>query len=151
VTRQSLLESLDGAELQKPDADRWRGSFEGSISIEDLQERVESLRFDVVIPTAEFDIDDYIWKSGRESGTIDKVVLVQAGTVIEEAKVVAIAREGTDARWIPSEAEQYRVSFEVPRTALRRDEPLVLHVRWFDQQGGEWEDLAVASNWKAAG
>src|SRR5438105_15889806 len=93
------VEALDGAPLQRTTT-VWHGFFEGSVSVENVDEQGGVIRFELLLPTSESDIGDYIWTDELERGTTDKVVLSQAARPIEEARVVGIAREGKDERWV---------------------------------------------------
>ncbi len=61
----STVETLDGARLEKADATSWHGFFIGNVGIESVNEDAGAVRFDVVVPTASSDIEDF--KSGRAS------------------------------------------------------------------------------------
>jgi hypothetical protein len=79
------VKRLNDAPLTKRSADVWLGSFEGAIAIENIVDHEGLLRFDLMLPTSEYDIDDFILRSERESGTTNKVVLLQNGEPLEGA------------------------------------------------------------------
>jgi hypothetical protein len=54
------VETLNGRPLKRVAADSWSGFFVGSIGVEIVREIGDAIRFDLVGPTAESDIDDYI-------------------------------------------------------------------------------------------
>ena len=133
----ALIEALDGAGLEKKSSG-WNGFFEGTITVPRLEERVGSLEFDIVLPTSEFDIDDFIWSKEQAAGTTDKVVLAQDGVEVPDARVTRIVREGKSERWVKADSDRYRITFEVAKAALRPGEPVEVHVRW------DGVDVAVA-------
>lgn len=135
--------TLDGAVLERKTA-AWQGFFEGTVGVEKVEDQGGVVRFELILPTSEHDVEDYIWRSERESGTTDKVILLQGGARVAGARVAAIAREGKSERWTPAEAERYRLTFEVPKLSLAAGQPLEVHAQWPDGQSGERIDLAVA-------
>jgi hypothetical protein len=141
---QSRVERLDGSPLVKADPGSWPGCFVGSITIENVQEEGDAVHFDVILPTGETDINDFIWLDERKRGTTDKVRLMQGGSAVVAARVVGIEREGPDTRWRNARSDQYRVTFEVPTSAIRGREPLEVHLRWGGSNGGEWIEVAKA-------
>ena len=138
----SVIESLNGAKLDKLAIDSWQGFFVGNVSIENVHEDAAIVRFDVIVPTDELDIGDYIWSSELADRKTDKAVLEQGGQEVPSARVVGIDREGPDPRWTPATANQYRLTFEVDADALRASEPLDLRLRWPDKDPRK--DLAIA-------
>jgi hypothetical protein len=140
----ALIEALDGAVLEKPSPDTWSGSFEGRITIQDFEDRGERVKFDVILPTSEQDINDYIWRSEREENTTDKDVLAQGGSQVEGARVVGIEREGKSEAWTPAASERYRLTLKHASLPSDRANVSRWHLRWFNEPRREWVDVAVA-------
>jgi hypothetical protein len=139
-----VIESLHGRKIERLQATGWPGFFDGSLAIENLREGDGFLRFDLIVPTAESDRNDYIWRSEIERGRTEKVLLLQADELIANARITAISREGTTEGWAPAPSEQYRLRFEVPAKSIQADRPLVALFRWQTNEG-DWDTLAVAS------
>ena len=137
-----LVEALDGAILERS-ADGY--ALEGKIGIEHVADQGSVLRFDLIVPTTAADMNDYIWGSELKAGTTDKVVLVQRGNEVPDARVVGVDREGKGEGRMFAEVEQYRLTFEVPKHSLRAAEPLEIHVRLRDPDG-RWIDRSIASS-----
>jgi hypothetical protein len=143
MSGQTLITSLDRAPLVRGTSS-WQGFFEGEMSIENLREEGGLLRFDLILPTHQSDINDFIWTSEVEAGTTEKVVLTQAGVPVPGARVTGIRREGAGERWTHAPSEQYRIEFEVPVQSLHPDDDVQVHIRWRSGDG-PWEHLATAT------
>src|SRR5579859_2662830 len=113
MSGQTLIASLDGAPLVRWTSS-WQGFFEGEVSIENLRGEGGLLRFDLILPTHQSDINDFIWTSEVEAATTEKVVLTQAGAPVPGARVTGIRREGAGKRWTHAPSEQYRIEFGSP-------------------------------------
>jgi hypothetical protein len=145
VTARVLIEALDNAQLHTLRPGDWSGFFEGQIAIQNVEERGDVIRFDVLIPTSSYDVEDFIRRSEREQGTTQKAALVQGAQDVPGARVIGVLREGPDARWHSNPTHQYRLRFSAPITAVRPEQPLALHLRWPDQETEMLADVAIAS------
>lgn len=120
----------------------WKGFFVGSLAIENIDERDDTISFDLLVPTSASDANDFIWEGEIETGTTDKIVFLQNASLLA-ARVVHIRREGPGARWDPAPLDRYRFTVELPTSALGSDGPLELRIRW--NRGGETVDVAQAA------
>jgi hypothetical protein len=139
---EATVRSLEGAPLVRL-KDTWAGFFEGIVGVENVQVADGSVRFEILIPTSPTDFSDFIWQREQAHGTTNKIVLTQRGLPVPGSKVIAIDREGADARWTAASAERYRITFELPVASLQQDVPLDLVIRWPDPP--EAEDVATAT------
>jgi hypothetical protein len=96
------------------------------LTIGNLRHEDGYMQFDMLIPTHVNDCHDYIWRSELEAGTTDKVILVQDGIPLSDARVSSILREGGGYAHQASGPEQYRLGFHVPLHAFTNG---VLQVR----------------------
>lgn len=136
----SVVESLNGAQLLPAD-ESWEG-LSGTVVVENVDARPDTIRFEVVLPTSVLDVEDFILSEERESGTTDKVVLMQAGNPVAGAHTVLIDREGPEDRWTQAAVHQYRFTFELPPGSIQGGQPLELHLR--SKSSGVWRDVATA-------
>jgi hypothetical protein len=125
------IRALDGAEVRPQAENAWGPS--GRIAIDSLEKSGTELRFELLVPTSQNDIWDYIWKSEKEQGSTEKVQLFQSGERIAGSSVTAISREGEADRWDAPGPEQYRLKFSVPVSSVSPDAPVEVHFFWSEQ------------------
>lgn len=120
-----LIQGLDGAPFEKSGEEDWPGLCEGRAAIENVKIERGVITFDLIVPTDEYDSNDYIWRSEVEEGSTNKVVLKQGGKMLEQCRICAIARE--------TAPDSYRLSFEVQEKSLADNLPLEVLCYWDDK------------------
>lgn len=115
-----VIRGLDGAPFEKSGEVDWPGLCEGRAAIENVKIEGGVITFDLIVPTDEYDSNDYIWRGEVEEGSTDKVVLNQGGKPLEQCRICAIARE--------TAPDCYRLSFKVEEKSLADNLPSRLFV-----------------------
>lgn len=130
-TLEELLHGLDGAQIIRRVEDGWEGFFAGRVSVRNVMNHGSELRVELCFPTSPSDIDDYIWRPERETGTTDKV-RVMHGDQDVGARVVAVRRRGSDERWEDPGQEEYCLGLVMPLAppSVSSAVPLRVEFRW---------------------
>jgi hypothetical protein len=125
----SAVGRLDKAAVSYATESKWIPT--GPVGVANAKLSAAGIAFELIVPTSESDIWDYIWSSEREAHTTDKVQLYQGHAPVPDSRIVDIKREGKASRWDAPGPERYRLAFSVPATAI--DSDVSLEVRFFWQ------------------